>query len=96
MSNLSVKLQIAESNLLLSVFIAVVIATWTVALQAHPFYSSALRWLHLDHKPFNCPMCTAFWSCIGFGLLSSSHEIFLWSGFSALLAAQLDKKLNTF
>ena len=67
-------------------------------LQYVPQWEWFLNLVHLNRKPFNCPLCFTFWSSlIGLGLLTQTPwwETIFIAGGASVLAELLWRKLMT-
>lgn len=70
------------------------IACMVAVLMEVPIYQSLLEKLKIDVKPFNCPLCFAFWiSLIPFWITTGPSFIFS-SIITGVLAELINKELN--
>ena len=70
------------------------IACMVAVLMEVPIYQSLLEKLKIDVKPFNCPLCFAFWiSLIPFWITTGPWFIFN-SIITGVLAELINKELN--
>lgn len=70
------------------------IACCVAVLMEVPIYQTFLEKTGLDKKPFNCPLCFAFWiSLIPF--LVTTHEWFIFNSIvTGVLAELINSQLN--
>lgn len=80
--------------------IEIILGAATLMVLAHqtPIYHRVLRLLHLDRKPFNCVMCSTFWTTLIFTSVTMNLEsIFIniiHASTAALLAELIDIQLK--
>ena len=64
----------------------------TATLTLSQPYQWLLNILNINIKPFNCPICLAFWSFIFAGLILQSPVVALFSGIAAFTANLIEKE----
>ena len=59
-----------------------------------PLYHLVLDRLGLDIKPFNCVMCSTFWTTLGFTVLTNGIESIFIAGMTAILAELINIQIH--
>ena len=59
-----------------------------------PLYHRFLEALMLDTKPFNCVMCSTFWTTLGFTAIPYGIESIFIAGITAILAELINIQIH--
>ena len=59
-----------------------------------PLYRHVLERFNLDRKPFNCMICSTFWTTFGFTVIPYGVESIFIAGITAILAELLNIQIH--